>query len=167
MKIEVKDKNGKVLPNGGYVLEALGFGELYNKLEDINGWPDEVFVNALVLLAKERPHRIDDKTWRVYLTDNIELYLKKNDDGHWFAEVVLPFEYRDDLVFFLRRMERVLQRVKGIEQTIEKLKGDIDALEDALNNLIEEREDKKKRAELERFVDALERLVACLEERGE
>ncbi|WP_288005881.1 hypothetical protein [Thermofilum sp.] len=167
MKIEVKDKNGKVLSNGDYVLEALGFEELYKKLDDINGWPDEVLVNALALLAKERPHQIDDKTWRVYLADNIVLYLKKSDDGHWFAEFVLPFEYKDDLVFFLRRMEKLLQRVKGIEQTIERLKGDIDALEDALNNLIEEREDKKKRAELERFADALERLVACLEEREE
>jgi hypothetical protein len=167
MRIEVKDKNEKVLSNGKYVLEALGFEELYEKLDRISGWSDEVLVNALVVLAKEHPHQIDDKTWRVYLADNIVLYLKKSDNGYWFAEVVLPFEYSDNLVFFLSRMEKLLQRVKGIEQTIEKLKGEIDVLEGALNNLIVEKEDKKKKTASERLADALERLVACLEEREE
>jgi len=167
MRIEVKDKNGKALSNGQYVLEALGFEELYKKLDSIDGWPSEVFVSALVILAKDRPQQIDDKTWRVYLAENIVLYLKKNDDDQWFAEFVLPFEYRDDLIFFLHRMEKLLQRVKGIEQTIDKLKGEINALEDALNNLIEEKEDKKKKTTSERLADALERLVAHLEEREE
>jgi len=164
MKIEVRDKNGKVLSNGKYVLETLGFEELYEKLDSIDGWPDEMLVNALIVLAKEHPHQIDDKTWRVYLADNIVLYLKKSDNGYWFAEVMLPFEYKDDLVFFLSRMEKLLQRVKGIEQTIEKLKGEINTLENALNNLIEEKEDKKKKAASERLADALERLLARLEE---
>jgi hypothetical protein len=164
MRIEVKDKNGKVLSNGQYVLEALGFEELYKKLDSIEGWPDEVLVNALVILVKNHPNQIDDKTWRVYLVDNIVLYLKKNDEGYWFAEFVLPFEYRDDLAFFLSRMEKLLQRVNRIEQTIEKLKGEIDALEDTLNSLIEEKEDKRKKTTSERLADALERLVAHLEE---
>jgi hypothetical protein len=168
MKIEVKDKSEKLLSNGQYVLEALGFKELYEKLESIDGWTNDALVKFIVMFSKDSPHQIDDKTWRVYLTDRVVLYLKKDNKGHWYAEFVLPFEYRDDLVFFLRRMERLLQRVEEVEQSIEKLKGEINALENTLNNLIEEKEDRKKKNTTERLANALadflERFVAHLDE---
>ncbi|MCI4409173.1 MAG: hypothetical protein JHC26_08785 [Thermofilum sp.] len=168
MKIEVKDKNERAIPNGQYVLEALGFKELYEKLYGIEGWQDEMLVKALVMFEKDHPQHIDDETWRVYLADNIVLYLKKNTNGQWYAEVVLPIIYRDDLVFFLSRMEKILQRVKEVERAIDSLEGEIGALSNTLNKLIEEKEGMKKKNTTERLANALadflEKFVAHLDE---
>jgi hypothetical protein len=164
MKIKVKDKSGKMLPDERRILEALGFGELYGKLSSVGR---HSLAKALAVLADEDPQQLDNETWRAYLADGVTLFLKRDEQGDWTAEFVLPFEYREDTAFLLGRVEKLTQLVKGTECAIEALNSRIDGLEEVLRDLLKEGKGRRGKSASERLAETLERLLELLEERGE
>jgi exonuclease VII small subunit len=164
MEVRVIDKRGVeigpgVLTGREEVLEALGFGELYRELREVERWEPAKAIAALVKRGHV-PSPQGDGSWLAYLGDDVELRLKREQDGGWVAEFALPIEYDKGTVLILDRLRLLGERVERLERAVKWLE---DALRD-LEKALAEREGKGRLAE--RLAEALERIAEALE-RGE
>ena len=161
VEIRIIDKAGEIAgsveQSREEILEALGFGELYRELREVERWEP---AKAIAILAKRgyTPSPQGDGSWLAYLGYNAAVRLRK-EGGYWIAEFALPIKYDEGTFLILERMRALRGRVERLEHALKTLADAVQRMEERLS----EREEEKKGRIAERLADALERLAEILE----